>query len=143
MQSHIATFQLYPVRCTCGRPLSHLKDVFLQLAETYSPAPNAIGQALDGIGLVRMCCRTNMLNPAILQLTEKYYTPSSLKSFDTMNMSVQDPKNRLQPSSTSTSTSEDDFGIAELTLVQHKPIEMRSVGSNYMVPVLGAVISAV
>ena len=72
-------FTLYPVRCTCSKVLGHLVDgLHAQMAHYTANPPDdgrtATEAALDDIGLDRMCCRMNMLNPASTVLTSKYFT---------------------------------------------------------------------
>lgn len=56
---------IYPVRCTCSKPLAHLRDTY----EDLLASGTSVEDALTFIGLKRYCCRDNMFSPAIVPIT--------------------------------------------------------------------------
>lgn len=147
MEKYWITYQHFPVICTCGRPLGHLKETFKDFVAAFAGEPDYVGKALNEIGLQRICCRMNMMNPAIIQLVRKDYIPSSAESFQHLNVSTTSASkqpsksNSLQPSPTDVL---DDIQIADVMTGSVRMPDTKHVGLGIMVPiVIGRVYPAI
>ncbi|WP_456481480.1 DNA-directed RNA polymerase subunit N [Methanopyrus sp.] len=67
---------IIPIRCfTCGRPIAHLWEKYVELVEEEGMEP---GKALDELGIDRYCCRRMFLSHVDLLEESLPYTPPRL-----------------------------------------------------------------